>query len=148
MDANAQYELYLIKRELQGIVDELNSISVGVRRDFTGIGNERCADSVASVADYYQSVKNDMEKMDTSTVTEEFAAKRRAEKEEAKRAAEQAARKAAEEARKKAEEAAKKAEEAARKAAQEAAEKNKEKSNNSNGLSSIISGFFEGLFKW
>ena len=54
MDANAKYELYLIKTELQGIIDELNNISAGVRRDFSGIGNDKCASSISSSAQHYR----------------------------------------------------------------------------------------------
>lgn len=94
MDANAQYELYTIKKELQGIIDELDSIGIGVRRDFSGVGNDRCADSIIGSANHYRSVKARLDRMDLSALSDEFLAKQR---EEAARraAAEQAARQAA-----------------------------------------------------
>lgn len=81
MDANAQYELYLIKNELQGIIDELYSIAGGISSDFEGIGNDKCANSVIAAAKQYESVKRKLNNMDMSTVTEEFAARKRAEAE-------------------------------------------------------------------
>lgn len=87
MDANSQHELQLIKNELQGIIDELYNISNGVRRDFDGIGNDRCASSVAKAAAQYEIVKNKLNSMNLSVVTEEFAAKQRAEAEARARAA-------------------------------------------------------------
>lgn len=57
MDANSQYELYLIKRELQNIINELDSISQGIQNDFSGIGNEQCAACVRNVAEKYRYVK-------------------------------------------------------------------------------------------
>lgn len=74
MDAKAQYELLLIKRELQGIIDELSDISNGVKKDFSGIGNVQCANKISQVAQHYRSVKKKLDNMDTSAVSEEFAA--------------------------------------------------------------------------
>ena len=92
MDANAQYELYLIKKELQAIIDELDSISGGIRRDFSGIGNERCAVCVSNSAQHYREVKAQLERMDLSALSEEFLAKRQ--EEERKAAVAQAQRQA------------------------------------------------------
>lgn len=64
MDANSQYELYLIKNELQSIIDELDSIAYGVKVDFKGIGNEKCAASISEIANEYRNVKKQLEKMD------------------------------------------------------------------------------------
>ena len=74
MDANAQRELYEIKIELRNIINEMRSISSGVRRDFSGIGNEKCSDSINKVIDQYTYVQRKLDNIDTSTVTEEFAA--------------------------------------------------------------------------
>jgi hypothetical protein len=90
MDANSQHELYLIKSELQSIIDELYNISNGVRQDFDGIGNDQCANSIAKAATHYETVKNKLNAMNLSVVTEEFAAKQRAEAEARARAAAQA----------------------------------------------------------
>lgn len=74
MDANSQYELYLIKQELQSIINELDDIAKGVRRDFSNIGNEQCAQCVTRVADNYRTAKRKLDNIDTSKVTEEFKA--------------------------------------------------------------------------
>ena len=70
MDANAQYELYLIKKELQDIATELDNIANGVRRDFIGIGNDKCANSISSSVKHYRDVKAQLEKMDLSALNE------------------------------------------------------------------------------
>ena len=43
MDSNSQYELYLIKRELQSIINELDDIAYGIRRNFSNIGEDQSA---------------------------------------------------------------------------------------------------------
>lgn len=77
MDAASQYELEQIKTELQNIVGELNNIAYGVRNNFSGIGNDRCANSISSAAVHYVTVRNKLNNIDTSAVTEEFAAAQR-----------------------------------------------------------------------
>jgi len=74
MDASAKQELNQIKAELNAIIRELESISDGVRSDFSGIGNDRCADCIDSVINTYLKVKRQLANMDTETVTESFAA--------------------------------------------------------------------------
>lgn len=81
MDDASKYELQLIKKELQSIIDELYAISGGVDGDFEGIGNARCASSITRSAKHYEEVKRKLDKMDLTEVTEEFAAKQRAEQE-------------------------------------------------------------------
>lgn len=73
MDANARAELASIKRELNSIISELESISGGVRRDFVGIGNDQCASCIDRVVNQYRYVKRKLDNMDTSTVTESYA---------------------------------------------------------------------------
>lgn len=73
MDAGAQNELYQIKRELQSIITELDNIAAGIRRDFTGIGNEQCASCVSRVSAQYRTVKSKLDHMDLSKVTEAYA---------------------------------------------------------------------------
>lgn len=73
MDANARAELESIKRELNSIINELDSIAAGVRSDFIGIGNDRCASSIDSVANHYRGVLRKLQNMDTNTVTDSFA---------------------------------------------------------------------------
>lgn len=91
MDSNSQYELYLIKKELQDIINELLSISNGVKLDFNGVGNEKCADSLVRAANHYMDVRSKLDKMDLSELSDEFKAKKRAEeqREAAKKAAAQ-----------------------------------------------------------
>lgn len=74
MNDAAKSELYQIKRELQSIINELDTISQEVRNGFEGIGNEECAACVKRVADHYRGVKRRLEKIDTTKVREEFAA--------------------------------------------------------------------------
>lgn len=74
MDANAQRELYEIRVELRNIINEMRSISSGVRRDFSGIGNEKCSDAINRVIDQYTYVQRKLNNIDTSAVTEEYAA--------------------------------------------------------------------------
>ncbi len=103
MDANAQYELYLIKNELQSVINELYTVADGVNRDFEGIGNERCSASIKKIAQQCEQAKNKLDNMNLSVVTEEFAAKQRAEAEAKARAQAQAKARAEAEARAKAE---------------------------------------------
>lgn len=72
MDAKASETLWQIKRELQSIINELDSISSGVRRDFSGIGNEVCADCITRVANHYRDVKRRLDTMDTNILSDEF----------------------------------------------------------------------------
>jgi hypothetical protein len=73
MNAKGQQELYLIKQELQGIIKELESIASGVQHDFEGIGNEKCAARVNQIADQYRYVKQRLNNIDTSKVSEQMA---------------------------------------------------------------------------
>lgn len=73
MDANSNYELYLIKKELNNIINELDSISRGMNSNFKGIGNQRCASCISNVANKYRWVKKKLDNIDTSKVTEAYA---------------------------------------------------------------------------
>lgn len=150
MDANAQYELYLIKNELQGIIDELYSIAGGVGRDFEGIGNDKCANSIIKTAKQYEIVKQKLNNMDLSVVTEEFAAKKRAEAEARARAEAQAKAQAEAKARAAAEARARAEAEAKAKAQKQTSKNNSSsKSNGSGGTKSnnILEDVFGWLFK-
>lgn len=72
MDVNARNELASIKRELNLIISELENISNGVRRDFAGIGNDKCSDCINIVVKQYYTVKRKLNNLDTSTVKEGF----------------------------------------------------------------------------
>ncbi len=73
MDASAKNELASIKKELNSIIGELESISEGVRKDFVGIGNDKCADCIDKVLSQYRYVRTKLKNLDTSTVTESYA---------------------------------------------------------------------------
>lgn len=74
MDANSEYELYLIKRELQSIINELNDIAYDIRRDFSNIGEDQAAACVSRVAEKYRLAKRKLDNIDTKKVTDEYAA--------------------------------------------------------------------------
>jgi len=73
MNQSARYELESIKGELNSIISELEDISRGVRKDFVGIGNDKCADCIDRVLNQYYVVRNKLKYLDTNTVTESFA---------------------------------------------------------------------------
>lgn len=73
MNTSARSELASIKAELNSIINELDSISRGVRNDFTGIGNVQCASCIDRVANQYRIVKRKLDHLDTTTVTQSFA---------------------------------------------------------------------------
>lgn len=73
MDASARNELASIKRELNSVISELEEISAGVRNDFVGIGNERCADCINRILNQYYVVRRKLNNLDTSTVTDSYA---------------------------------------------------------------------------
>ncbi len=78
MDSRTQQEFAAIKIDVQGVIDELHSLADSVRSNFCGIGNEKCAVSLQKAADHYKVVKRNLNKIDTSAVTEEFAKAQRA----------------------------------------------------------------------
>lgn len=65
---NVQNEINSMCRELQSIINELDEIANGVRGDFIGIGNNRCASSIEDVADKYRNVKRRLQNIDMGTV--------------------------------------------------------------------------------
>jgi len=74
VDASTQQEIWNIQHELQSIIDELHSISYGLRHEFAGIGSDRCARTVENVAEQYRYVRNRVYNIDESALTEEFIA--------------------------------------------------------------------------
>ena len=58
MDSNSQYELYLIKRELQSIINELDDIAYGIRRNFSNIGEDQAASCVLTILTQIKSPMN------------------------------------------------------------------------------------------
>ena len=43
-----------VRSELSSIIGELRRIEQGVRSDFSGIGQDRCANCINAIADYYE----------------------------------------------------------------------------------------------
>ena len=74
MDSQSKYELYLIKRELQSIINELDDIAYGIRRDFSNIGEDQAASCVSGVADKYRIVKGKLDNININKVTDEYIA--------------------------------------------------------------------------
>lgn len=68
MTSSAKAELEAIKREISSIISSLNDVAYGVRNDFCGIGNERCADSIQSVINKYTYVKRTLDGIDTTEI--------------------------------------------------------------------------------
>lgn len=73
MGSNTNYELDLIKNELNSIIRELNDISTNVRYGFKGIGSEKCADCISSVVNQYNYAQRKLSNVNTTAVTAEFA---------------------------------------------------------------------------
>ncbi len=80
MDSKSSNELYLIKQELNSIIIELEAIENGVRNNFVGIGNDKCANSINTVISNYRRVKRSLDNINTSKVTKEFAERQNANK--------------------------------------------------------------------
>lgn len=57
MKLNSYSELASIRHELDSIISELESVSMGIRKDFKGIGNEKCAVTIDTALSYYYSVR-------------------------------------------------------------------------------------------
>ena len=72
MNARAQGELNAIRNEIASIIRELDSIADGVRRDFVGIGNDKCAQSLDKAANNYRYVKRQLDNLDLVTTVEGF----------------------------------------------------------------------------
>ena len=58
--------LYYVRNELKSIINELDSISDGVRNEFQGIGNEKCADVINKVNSEYRKALNKLYNIDAS----------------------------------------------------------------------------------
>lgn len=53
------------KKELRSIINELRSIESGVRYDFSGIGENLCANCIDKIADRYEGVLNRLNRVDS-----------------------------------------------------------------------------------
>ena len=56
------------KREMQSIIRELRDIEWGVRRDFTGIGEQLCGDCIDRIADKYDYVSRELNKVNYNLI--------------------------------------------------------------------------------
>jgi hypothetical protein len=56
------------KREMQSIIRELRDIEWGVRRDFTGIGEQLCGDCIDKIADKYDYVSRELNKVNYNLI--------------------------------------------------------------------------------
>lgn len=72
MNNQNKYELFQIKKELGSIIAELDDIAYGVKRDFKGIGENKCSDSISRLSDYYRYVLKQLDRMNLSAYTMEF----------------------------------------------------------------------------
>ena len=58
------------RAEVRSIIRELESIERGVRRDFRGIGQDRCANCINAVIWYYQNtVLHQLERMNQNLIS-------------------------------------------------------------------------------
>ena len=64
MDAKARNEMNSIISDLNKIIRELKDISSGIKSDFRGIGQDRCASMLEDVAAKYQHVVIQLKKID------------------------------------------------------------------------------------
>lgn len=65
-------ELNYAKNELQQIINEMEEISDGISRDFKGIGNEFCSQSIRSVSNDCRSFKKKLSQVDITDVKAEM----------------------------------------------------------------------------
>jgi len=58
------------KREMRNIVAEIRDIEWGVRRDFTNIGQDLCANCIGKIAEKYENVSSKLDKVQRSAIAE------------------------------------------------------------------------------
>lgn len=73
MSGSASGDLYSICSDLSSVISELEDIAAGLRIEFTGIGNDRCAQRISDAVSHYAYARQRLYSVDTSTVTEEYA---------------------------------------------------------------------------
>jgi hypothetical protein len=72
MNSRAQGELNGIRTELNNIIRELESIEIGVRQDFQGIGNDVCASRLGVIRGRLNQARNLLNNLDTQTLAPGF----------------------------------------------------------------------------
>lgn len=73
MCANAKNEISAIRGELSSIIRELEGISRGIRTEFSGIGNEQCANCIDRVIDKYYYVEKKLNNVNTNNLADWYA---------------------------------------------------------------------------
>lgn len=63
------------RSELRSIIRELRDIENGVRRDFTGIGEQLCANCIDKIVDKYNGVLSKLNKVDYNKTTKKALGK-------------------------------------------------------------------------
>ena len=58
------------RNELRSIINELNAIEDGIRYQFSGIGQENCADCIESVINKYRYVLNRLNNVDQNRLAD------------------------------------------------------------------------------
>lgn len=56
--------------ELSSILNELRDIQSGIRRDFSGIGQDMCADSIGKIIEKYEGVQHRLNRVDQNRLAE------------------------------------------------------------------------------
>ena len=75
MDYSSTNELNSIISDLGSVIEEMESLSDCLRRNFEGIGSEKCAHSIDVVMERYYGVKRKLNNVDTSKVVKGFEKK-------------------------------------------------------------------------
>lgn len=58
------------RRELRAIIRDLRDIEYGVRRDFSGIGQDLCGNCIDKIADKYEGVLTRLNRVDQNKLAE------------------------------------------------------------------------------
>jgi hypothetical protein len=66
MGSREKRELSSIKSELRSLISELDQVAHGMNSDFSGVGNDRCSQSISSVANQCRSSLQRMNSIDLS----------------------------------------------------------------------------------
>ena len=72
MNVDAKKELDSIKTALSAEIRELEDISSGLRREFQGIGTERCVEVIDGVISKYRTVLRKLNNIDVNDVNPEY----------------------------------------------------------------------------
>lgn len=72
MNFDSQSELQSIIWELSSIINELDSISADVRKNFTNIGNNKCADTIDIVNENYRNALQKLYNVDVNDVIDDY----------------------------------------------------------------------------